>query len=109
MCTEDGQAMEKLERMCRAEGINFIHKAKDNGCDGIILNPGAFTHYSYAIHDAITSADTPVIEAHLSNIHKREEFRHKSVLAGACVGQVSGFGKYSYIMALEYFKMTKGE
>jgi len=85
------------------EIINFIHNAKDNGGNGIILNPGAFTHYSYAIHDAITSVDIPVIEVHLSNIHKREEFRHKSVLVDACLGQVSGFGKYGYIMALEYF------
>ena len=88
------------------EIINFIHKAKDNGIDGIILNAGAFTHYSYAIHDAITSVDTPVVEVHLSNIHKREDFRHKSVLADACLGQVSGFSKYSYIMALEYFAMA---
>jgi len=87
--------------------INFIQNAKDNGGDGIILNAGAFTHYSYAIHDAITSVDDiPVVEVHLSNIHKREEFRHKSVLADACIGQISGFGKYSYIMALQYFKMN---
>jgi len=84
------------------EIINAIQKAK---CDGIILNAGAFTHYSYAIHDAITSVDIPVIEVHLSNLHKREEFRHKSVLAKACVGQIAGFGKYSYILALEYFAM----
>jgi len=88
------------------EIINFIHNAQNNGTDGIILNAGAFTHYSYAIHDAITSVDTPVVEVHLSNIHKREDFRHKSVLADACLGQVSGFGKYSYIMALEYFAMA---
>jgi len=89
------------------EIINFILNAKDNGGDGIILNAGAFTHYSYAIHDAITSVDIPVIEVHLSNLHKREEFRHKSVLADACVGQIAGFGKYSYIMALEYFAIKE--
>ena len=89
--------------------INSINGAKNNGTDGIILNAGAFTHYSYAIHDAITSVDTPVIEVHLSNIHKREEFRHKSVLADACAGQISGFGKYSYIMALQYFAMKNTE
>ena len=83
--------------------------ARESKCGGIILNAGAFTHYSYAIRDAIASIspDIPVIEAHLSNIHKREEFRHKSVLAGACIGQISGFGKYSYIMALEYFAMKE--
>ena len=89
------------------EIIGFIQTAKDNGCDGIILNAGAFTHYSYAIHDAIASVDIPVVEVHLSNIHKREEFRHKSVLVDACVGQISGFGKYSYMMALEYFAINK--
>jgi len=87
------------------EIINYLHSAK---ADGIILNAGAFTHYSYAIHDAIKSIDIPVIEVHLSNLHKREEFRHKSVLAGACAGQITGFGKYSYILALQYFIMAKG-
>ena len=94
------------------EIINFIHDAREKKADGIILNAGAFTHYSYAIHDALTSVDVPVVEVHLSNIYRRavtglagEEFRSKSVLADACAGQVSGFGKYSYIMALEYFKM----
>ena len=84
------------------EIINAIQNAE---CGGIILNAGAFTHYSYAIRDAISSVDTPVIEVHLSNIHAREEFRHKSVLAEVCAGQISGFGKYSYMLALEYFKM----
>ena len=102
-----GIEVEFFQSNIEGEIINFIHGAKDNGGDGIILNPGAFTHYSYAIHDAITSVDIPVVEAHLSNLHKRDEFRHKSVLADACVGQVSGFGKYSYIMALEYFAMVK--
>ena len=87
------------------ELINFIHAAKDGGAAGIILNAGAFTHYSYAIRDAISSVDIPVIEVHLSNLHRRESFRHESVLAGVCAGQIAGFGKYSYMMALQYFKM----
>jgi 3-dehydroquinate dehydratase-2 len=93
------------------EIINFIHGAKNAGGSGIILNAGAFTHYSYAICDAIKSIDIPVIEVHMSNLHKRESFRHKSVLAGACAGQIAGFGKYSYILALRYFAETipKGE
>ena len=101
--------VEFFQSNIEGEIINFIQNAKDNGGDGIILNAGAFTHYSYAIHDAITSVenDIAVIEVHLSNLHKRDEFRHKSVLADACVGQIAGFGKYSYIMALEYFAMKE--
>jgi len=95
-----GIETEFFQSNTEGEIINYLHNAK---ADGIILNAGAFTHYSYAIHDAVKSIDIPVIEVHLSNIHKREEFRHKSVLAGACAGQISGFGKYSYILALQYF------
>lgn len=71
--------------------------------DGIVLNAGAFTHYSYAIRDAIASVTVPVVEVHMSNVHAREEFRHKSVLTGVCKGEILGFGKYSYLLALESF------
>ncbi len=73
--------------------------------DAIILNAGAFTHYSYAIRDAIAAIDIPVVEVHLSNVHAREEFRHKSVLSEVCKGVVLGFGKNSYILAAESFKL----
>ena len=76
--------------------------------DAVIINPGAYTHYSYAIYDAILAVNIPVVEVHISNIYKREEFRHHSVIAPGCVGQISGLGCYGYIAALNYLK-DKGE
>ena len=80
-------------------------KLQTADCDGIILNAGAFTHYSYAIRDAIVSISIPVIEVHMSNVHSREEFRHTSVISAVCKGIVTGFGKNSYILAAESFKI----
>jgi 3-dehydroquinate dehydratase-2 len=80
--------------------IDLLHKAA-SWADGVILNPGAYTHYSWAIYDAINACGLRVIEVHLTNIHAREEFRHRSVIAPACLGQIAGFGWRSYVLALE--------
>lgn len=81
------------------EIIDRIHSARKDKC-GIIINAGAYTHYSYAIRDAISAISIPVIEVHISNIYKREEFRHHSVIAAVCDGHLCGFGKFGYILAI---------
>ena len=81
--------------------IDWLHEAQASGAKAVILNPGGYTHTSVALHDAIKSITTPVIEVHLSNPHAREDFRHKSYVGRAAKGTIAGFGALSYILALE--------
>ena len=82
------------------ELVDRIHKASTDGIDGIVINPAAYTHTSIALRDAMLACRIPFAEVHLSNIHRREEFRHKSLLADAASGIVAGFGPTSYTLAL---------
>ena len=85
----------------------LINKMQEVGffqpCDGIVLNAGAYTHTSVALHDCIRSLRCPVIEVHISNVHQREEFRHRSMISAACKGVICGFGLDSYRLAIEAF------
>ena len=98
--------MEYYQSNVEGEMINKIHEVGFS-FDGIILNAGAYTHTSIALQDAIRAVKTPVIEVHISNVHQREEFRHKSMISCACVGVICGFGLDSYRLALEALRMKE--
>ena len=85
------------------EIIDMLHAAKVE-YDGVVINAGAYTHYSYAIRDAIAAIKIPCVEVHLSNIYNRDEFRQRSVIAPVCAGHIAGFGKFSYMLALYALK-----
>jgi 3-dehydroquinate dehydratase-2 len=99
---KNGAGAEFFQSNIEGEIVSAIQAAR-GVYDAIIINPGAYTHYSYAIYDALLSAGLPAVEVHISNVHGREEFRKVSVTASACVGQISGLGFYGYEAAMEYF------
>ena len=97
---ERGAAVEHFQSNVEGELVDVLHRARGSA-DGIVLNPGAFSHYSIALRDAIAAIDIPVVEAHLSNVHAREDFRRTSVLAPVCLGVIAGFGAASYRLAVD--------
>ena len=112
---ESQQECQKLGMDCdvfqsNSEGaiVTKFHEAR-GAYQGIVLNAGAYTHYSIAIRDAISAVKIPTVEVHLSNIHAREEFRHHSVLAAVCLGQISGFGPVSYLLAVRALAAHLGQ
>ena len=101
MLTEHAERLQVQVRCLQSnhegELIDAIHKAEETA---LLFNPGAFTHYSLALRDAVAAKGLPTVEVHLSNVLAREEFRHRSVIAPVCLGQISGFGSYSYVVGL---------
>ena len=97
----NGDSVDFYQSNIEGELVNKIHEAfLQGGYDGILLNAGAYTHYSIALRDAISAIDVPVVEVHLSNVHAREEFRRRSMLSEVCKGVVCGFGSGSYLAGL---------
>ncbi len=100
-CKANGDEVDFFQSNIEGELVNALHAAfLEKAYDGILLNAGAFTHYSYALRDAIAAIDIPVAEVHISNVHAREDFRKHSVLSEVCKGVVCGFGVHSYLAAL---------
>lgn len=99
ICQKNGLECDIFQSNHEGELIDKIQSARDK-FDGIVINAGAYTHYSYAIRDAIAAIKIPCIEVHISNIYAREEFRHKSVIASVCAGHIAGFGANGYLLAV---------
>lgn len=102
-CSDSGFDCEIYQSNHEGAIIDKLHEARKSA-DGVVINAGAYTHYSYAIRDAIAAIKIPVIEVHMSDIHTREEFRHLSVIEPVCRKQICGFGKKSYLMGVDALK-----
>ena len=100
---ENGMEAEVYQSNHEGDLIDKIHESRLE-FDGAVINAGALTHYSYALRDAIAAVSIPYVEVHMSNIHSREEFRHHSVIASVCRGQIAGFGKHSYFLGITALK-----
>ena len=100
LAKELGAALETFQTNSEAAMCERIHKAHAEKVDAVLINAGAWTHYSYAIRDALQILKAPIVEVHMSNIHAREEFRHHSVIAAIAKGQICGFGVDSYLLGL---------
>jgi len=100
LAKELGVELTTFQTNSEAEMCQRLHEAHEDKVDGVIINAGAWTHYSYGIRDALSILVCPIVEVHMSNIHAREEFRHHSVIAGVAKGQIAGFGVDSYLLGL---------
>ncbi len=104
---ELGVEVEAFQSNHEGSIIDRLQEAYSDGTEGVVINPGAYTHYSYAIHDALKSVFVPKVEVHISDIHARESFRSVSVTAPACDAQIAGHGLHGYIEAIELIKQLK--
>ena len=113
--------MERVKTHAASRGVEIAHLQSDaegalvaaiararKTCNAIVINPAAFTHTSVALHDALLACGLPAVEVHLSNVYKREGYRHESLTASACTGQITGFGAYGYIMAVDALAEAAG-
>ncbi len=100
-------SLEFFQSNHEGELIDKLHQARNHEMSGVVFNPGGFTHTSVAIRDAIAGIDIPVLEVHISNVHARESFRHTSLLAPVCIGQIVGLGMNGYGLAVEYFTSSE--